>query len=190
VLGLDESIASLSDESSTGVVLLVAALLGLRHATDPDHLAAVAVLVAGDREAPRGTARRLGFAWGLGHAVSLVVLGTPIVVFSSALPAAVSHAAEIAVGGIVMLLSVRVLVRWPRGYWHVHAHAHEDGRPHVHLHAHEARDARHTHSHRAQLVRSPAAAFAVGLVHGVGGTAAVGVLLLAAIDAQIGRAHV
>jgi len=184
VLGLDESIAGLSDGSSTGFVLLVAALLGLRHAMDPDHLAAVVALVAGDREDARRNARSLGLAWGLGHAVSLIALGTPVVLFSGALPAAVARAAEVAVGAILMALSARVIVRWRRGYWHVHAHVHGDGRPHVHLHAHEAGDARHAHRHRPQAVRSPAAAFAVGLVHGVGGSAAVGVVLLAAIDAR------
>lgn len=183
MFGIDEAIARLSDGSSTGLILVAAALLGLRHATDPDHLAAVAALVAGERETAPRAARKLGFAWGLGHAASLVGLGIPVVLFSKFLPAEMLRATEVAVGAVVMVLSARVLVRWRRGYWHVHAHTH-DGRPHVHLHAHEMGDHRHTHAHGAPSVRSAGTAFAVGLVHGVGGSAAVGLLLLASIDAR------
>ncbi|TML00640.1 MAG: hypothetical protein E6G41_17620, partial [Actinobacteria bacterium] len=64
------------------VVALVAILLGLRHATDPDHIAAVSTLVASDEPDPR-RAGRLGFTWGMGHATSLFVFGVPIVLSAS-----------------------------------------------------------------------------------------------------------
>lgn len=184
MFGLDESIARLSDGSSAGLVLLAAALLGVRHATDPDHLAAVAALVGAGHDTVRRDARMLGFAWGLGHAVSLVALGIPIVLFSRTLPAHTLRAAELAVGAIVMLLSARVLVHWRRGYWHLHAHAHDGGLPHVHLHAHETGSARHAHRHPAPPVRTPVGAFGVGLVHGVAGSAGIAVVLLASVDAR------
>jgi ABC-type nickel/cobalt efflux system permease component RcnA len=184
VLGLDEYLASLSDGSPAVLILVVAALLGLRHATDPDHLAAVATLVAGDRETAVRAARRLGLAWGLGHALSLLALGVPIVVFRAFLPGGLVQAAEVGIAILVMYLSLRVVVRWRRGYWHVHVHDHDDAASHLHLHAHEAEDVAHGHEHgqRAPRARTPLGAFAVGVVHGIGGSAGVGLLLLASID--------
>jgi ABC-type nickel/cobalt efflux system permease component RcnA len=88
-----------------------------------------------------------------------------------------------------MFLAVRLLVRWRSGHFHVHAHRHGDVE-HRHLHPHSphahAHGAAHDHSHEpeAQLGRSPWGAFGIGLVHGAGGSAGVGVLLIATIPAQ------
>jgi hypothetical protein len=87
VLGLDNWIASFSDGTTVLVVALVAVLLGLRHATDPDHLAAVTTLIAGTEESATEAAARLGLSWGLGHATSLFLFGVPIVLFKAYLPA-------------------------------------------------------------------------------------------------------
>ena len=77
MFGIDDTIAELGAGGGIAVALLVALLLGLRHATDPDHLTAVSTLVLGDD--PRGTraAGVLGLAWGLGHALTLLALGLP-----------------------------------------------------------------------------------------------------------------
>jgi hypothetical protein len=112
MFGLDDQIASLSTGATFIVVCLVAVALGLRHATDPDHLTAVTTLVAsGDNHA----ARRLGFSWGLGHATSLVAFGIPIVLSASYLPRALQTAAEAAVGVVIIALALRLLRRWRRG---------------------------------------------------------------------------
>src|SRR5215213_305458 len=87
MFGVDDRIASLSDGGSVLVVLLVALLLGLRHATDPDHIAAVTTLVASTRERAARRAAQLGAWWGLGHALTLIVFGVPIVLFERYLPA-------------------------------------------------------------------------------------------------------
>jgi high-affinity nickel permease len=76
--GLDEWIAGISD-GTTLLVVAVAAVLGLRHAADPDHLAAVTALIATGDERSGRAARRLGFIWGLGHATTLFAFGLPIV---------------------------------------------------------------------------------------------------------------
>src|SRR6185312_16351185 len=76
MFGLDDKIAGLGDGSAFVLLALVAMLLGLRHATDPDHLTAVSTLAAGEEPDPRGAAR-LGLAWGLGHATSLFAFGVP-----------------------------------------------------------------------------------------------------------------
>jgi hypothetical protein len=143
---LDEHLASLGAGEVFAVVALIAILLGLRHATDPDHLAAVSALVASDEPDPR-RAGRLGFTWGLGHATSLFVFGVPIVLFRSYLPDAVQTAAETAVGVMIIVLAIRLLVRSPA----------------------------------QRRARTRLQAYGIGLIHGMGGSAGVGVLLLAAI---------
>jgi ABC-type nickel/cobalt efflux system permease component RcnA len=175
VFGLDSWVAGFSDGTTLLVVALVALVLGLRHATDPDHLAAVTTLIAGTEERAARAAARLGLAWGAGHATSLFAFGVPIVIFKAYLPERVEQGAETAVGLLIAALAVWLLVRWRRGLFHVHVHAHE--RVHAHGHTHDG----NRHPHRSAPARRPAQAFAIGLVHGMGGSAGVGVLLLASI---------
>jgi len=173
MFGLDDRIASFSDGTTLLVVAAVAVVLGLRHASDPDHLAAVTTLIASGRERAARGAARLGLAWGLGHATSLFVFGLPVVLYSAYLPKTVQSAAETTVGVLIVALAVLLLVRWHRGLFHEHHHDH-DGDEHAHVHSR-----RRPHGHtRARTARG---AFAIGLVHGMGGTAGVGLLLLAAI---------
>jgi ABC-type nickel/cobalt efflux system permease component RcnA len=181
MFGLDEWIVKLG---SGGVLALLAAvLLGLRHATDPDHLTAVSTMFLADsRNGPR-RATLLGLAWGLGHAATLFGFGLPVVLFRQYLPDPVQRGVETVTGLLIALLAVRLLVRWRRGYFHVHPHTHAGLRhahPHVHEHygGSERHPAQHIHSHAWVLGRTPIAAFGIGLVHGVGGSAGVGVLLV------------
>ncbi len=180
MFGFDAWISELAHGHALLVVLAVALVLGLRHASDPDHLAAVTTLIASDPGDGRERAGRLGLAWGLGHALALGLFGMPIVLFGAYLPASIQRTAEAAVGLMIMLLALRLLLRWRRGQFHAHAHSHGNV-VHRHLHPHE--HAHHDHSHKpeTQLGRSPAGAFAIGLVHGMGGSAGVAVLLLATI---------
>jgi ABC-type nickel/cobalt efflux system permease component RcnA len=182
MFGLDHWIAHFSDGATLALVSVVAVVLGLRHATDPDHLAAVTTLVASGRERTGRLAARLGFSWGLGHATSLFAFGLPIVLFRSYLPEPVQQGAETAVGVVIVALAAWLLVRWRRGAFHVHAHEHGGGR---HVHVHSRADGReHRHRHSAPS-RSPVQAYGIGLVHGMGGSAGVGVLLLASIHDRL-----
>jgi ABC-type nickel/cobalt efflux system permease component RcnA len=181
--GLDGRLADLAQGGGPALVLLVALLLGLRHASDPDHLAAVSTLIASDPEDGTRRAGRLGLAWGAGHALTLALFGLPIVVLQAYLPDALQRAAEAAVGVMIMALALRLLLRWRRGHFHAHPHRHGDTEhrhlhPH-HAHGHAAHD--HTHDPAARLGRTRRQAFGIGLVHGVGGSAGVSVLLLAGI---------
>ena len=180
MFGLDDSIASFSDGTSLVLVIGVAILLGLRHASDPDHLAAVTALIAGGREQAGRAARRLGFAWGLGHATTLFAFGLPILLFKAYLPEPVQQGAETVVGLMIVALAVWLLVRWRRGLFHLHVHSHDES---LHVHGHSHRGDRHPHG--ASSARSPLQAFGIGLVHGLGGSAGVGVLLLATIDSHV-----
>jgi high-affinity nickel permease len=157
---LDGWIAGLSDGTTIWLVLLVAVLLGLRHATDPDHLAAVTTLVAGGKTRVARQAGELGLAWGAGHATTLFVFGLPILLLNRYLPAPVEQGAETAIGVVIVYLGVRLIVRWKRGAFHPHG----DG-THVHVPA-----------------RTRLGAYGIGLVHGLGGSGGVAVLVLASVS--------
>lgn len=171
--------------------LVVAVLLGLRHATDPDHLTAVSTLILSDERHGARRANLLGVAWGLGHAATLFAFGLPVVLFRQYLPDWAQRLAEFAVGILIAVLAIRLLLRWKRGYFHVHPHTHGPVQ-HAHPHAHDRAPAHehaagHAHPHADAIGRTPLAAFGIGLVHGIGGSAGVGVLLIAAIPGK-GRA--
>jgi hypothetical protein len=157
MFGLDESIAASSNGASIWIVLAVAVLLGLRHATDPDHLVAMTTLVAGGRERAARRAGELGLAWGLGHAATLFAFGLPILLLGSVLPQRAQQAAETAIGFVIVYLALRLLVRWRSGELRFHPHPHAHG------------------------TRTRRAAFAIGLVHGAGGSTGVSVLVLASV---------
>jgi ABC-type nickel/cobalt efflux system permease component RcnA len=168
--GLDSRLAHLASGHGTAFVLVLAFVLGLRHASDPDHLVAVSTLVAGTRERASRAAAALGAAWGAGHATTLLLLGVPVIALHAFVPAIVERLAETLVGAIIVVLAVRLLVRWRRGAFHTHEHEHGDEGPrHRHLHAH-AHGAGHVHRH---VARSPLQAYTIGLVHGAAGSGAV-----------------
>jgi cytochrome c biogenesis protein CcdA len=187
MFGLDEWIAGLGGNGL--MALAVALLLGLRHATDPDHLTAVSTLILSDERDGARRAGALGLAWGLGHATTLLAFGLPVVLFRKYLPEWVIQAAEVAIGLVIMLLALRLLRRWAQGYFHIHPHSH-GGVQHSHPHVHEGRrashaPASHSHPHAEELGRSPLAAFGIGMVHGIGGSAGVGILLVGAASNQV-----
>jgi high-affinity nickel permease len=179
VFGLDELISGVSHGGNPAIVLGVALLLGLRHSTDPDHLVAVSTLVATDPRQRLARAARLGLAWGLGHATSLLALGLPFVLVAALLPRVVRQAAEVSVGLVIVALAIRLLREWRDGALHAHAHRHGHV-VHQHLHPHAAARS-HRHTHR---VRSPLQAYGIGVLHGIGGSAGVAVLLLAGMRSR------
>jgi ABC-type nickel/cobalt efflux system permease component RcnA len=170
---------SLHGPTTLWVVLMVSLLLGLRHASDPDHLAAVSTLIASEERHRIRKATSMGLLWGLGHGTTLVVVGLPLVLLGQYLPEKVSQGAEVAIGVIIVVLALRLLVRWHRGLFHAHAHSHGDGSSHRHLHSH-AYDAVHEHPHSVAL-RTPISSYGVGLVHGIGGSGGLTLLLLSTI---------
>jgi ABC-type nickel/cobalt efflux system permease component RcnA len=178
--GIDSGIAGLSHGGSALVLLAVAILLGLRHASDPDHLTAVSTLIASDRLNGLRRAAGLGFAWGMGHATTLIAFGLPVVLMRKSLPEPVLKGAEIAVGVLIIGLALRLLLRWRSGHFHTHVHRH-GAVEHRHLHEHYGHEHNHAHEPEAQLGRSALGAYGIGLVHGAGGSAGIGVLLVAGI---------
>ena len=177
MFGLDDRIASLSGGGSVAVVVLVALLLGLRHASDPDHLVAVTSLVAAEDGDTRKAAR-LGAWWGIGHAGALAAIGIPLIAFKAELPAWLESGAEKAIGAVILALAARVIYKWARGDYRATAHAHDEGhRTRRHL--------RRGDAHRHVKRRTPAQAVSIGLLHGLAGTGAVVLLLIAALPSRL-----
>ena len=172
---LDESLTHLFEGAPLLVALGIAFLLGLRHASDPDHLVAVTSLVASEDSDHRDAAR-LGAWWGLGHATMLLAIGLPLIFLKSELPAWLESGAEKAVGVVILILAFRVIWKWAHGDYRAGMHGHE-GHDHHHL--------RTDDPHGHQAVRTPAQAYGIGVIHGLAGTGAVVLLLIAALPTQL-----
>jgi ABC-type nickel/cobalt efflux system permease component RcnA len=177
MLGFDESLT-----------FIVAVLLGIRHATDPDHLTAVSTLVLGRDSKGARRAGVLGLAWGVGHAATLLGFGIPLLLFARQLPPRLLQGAEVAIGLMIIVLAARLLLRWRRGHYHTHPHVHAGvlhAHPHVHEGAHPEHSGGHAHEHGERLGRSPLAAFGIGMVHGLGGSASAGILVVGAASSRL-----
>ena len=206
-----------------GIALLGFAL-GMRHATDADHVIAVSTIVTSQRRL--GVAARIGMWWGVGHTLTIMLVGVAIIVFKLAIPPRAGLAMEFAVAVVLILLGISAVsgllkaelarlfgaaaAEAPDFIVHTHQHSHghvHHHHPHVHAVAAavEAPDAEpcHPDSHLEHRLPANSAlpaglmaalgsrfpnvkAFAVGLVHGLAGSAAITLLVLGAITAPLG----
>lgn len=176
---VDAWLNALFDGAPLPVALGIALVLGLRHASDPDHLVAVTSLMASE-EGDARSATRLGAWWGLGHAAMLIVIGLPLILFKSELPVWLESGAEKGVGLVILVLAGRVIWKWVRGDYRVGSHRHgagTDAAPGPHRHLRRGAAADHGHV----TVRTTAQAFWIGVLHGLAGTGAVVLLLIAAL---------
>ena len=156
-------------------VLAIGLLLGLRHAFEPDHLAAVSTLAT--RQGSVLAACQLGLAWALGHTASVGAVALAIIVADVRFPASLWPFADAAVGLLLIGLGGSVIFRYARGRWHLHTHSHGPGEgTHLHLHSHAAGKS-HAHGHPGADARR---SLGFGLLHGLAGSAAILVLLVAA----------
>ena len=169
-----------------GSILLFGLLLGMRHAVEADHLAAVASMSAGTRDRLSTVLR--GATWGLGHTISLLVVGGLTLGLGLALPDTPWF--ERAVGLMLIVLGANVFLRMRRARIHVHVHSHDDGLVHLHAHRHEA-GTRHAHAHRHAHRRFDVKAVCVGMVHGLAGSAALLLLIASAMTSPwVGFAYI
>ena len=152
---LDAALDAALDGSPLLIALGVALSLGLRHASDPDHLVAVTALMAAG-EGDTRSAARLGASWGAGHALALIAIGLPLIALRSRLPGWLETGAETAVGVVIVVLALRVIAKWARG--------------------------------RDRSVRTHEQAFGLGALHGLAGTGAVVLLLVAALPTPFAAA--
>ncbi|MER3428649.1 MAG: urease accessory protein UreH [Pyrinomonas sp.] len=158
-------------------------LLGLKHATEADHIVAVSTIVSEQRSVWRSAL--VGALWGLGHTLSLLIAGLVVILFRVAIPERAATYLEFAVALMIILLGSHVLYRVLRDNRRVHVHAHEhDGYAHTHLHfhdersAHDPREAQH-HARHAHIIGNLGwKPLLVGMMHGLAGSAALTLLVL------------
>jgi ABC-type nickel/cobalt efflux system permease component RcnA len=185
-------------------VLLLGLLLGVRHALDPDHLVAVTTIVSDCKNPLKSV--WVGISWGLGHTLTLFLAGIALLMLKIQIPAKLGQGFEFMVGIMLLLLGVQTLLSFRKRKVHVHAHRHADGAgEHRHFHLHETTSGHvHTHSPQQDLGKLIAAdivpgehysgtnqreltpvfrlkSFLVGTVHGLAGSAALMLLVLAGI---------
>jgi sulfite exporter TauE/SafE len=159
-------------------------VLGLKHATEADHLVAVTTIVSEQRSIWRSGL--VGALWGVGHTVSLLAAGVLVIILGIAIPGPIAAAFEFLVALMIIFLGGRILYLTLRHRTHLHVHAHShEGRPHTHFHfhdeseAHQATSAQHGHldqHHRRGL--TGLRPLVVGMIHGLAGSAVLTLLVL------------
>ena len=159
-------------------VLLLGLLMGMQHAIEADHVAAVASIATGESSSRRIVTH--GVIWGAGHAVTLLVFVGILVALEGAVPPDLAAVLELLVGLMLIWFGGRLVVRLIRDRVHFHVHRHADGEVHLHAHSHAGEQARHDPArHRHDHPRGvPVQTFMVGVMHGLAGSAAL--LLLTA----------
>jgi hypothetical protein len=163
---------------------LLGLVLGMRHALEPDHLAALSTLLA---ERPKGRAATIiGAAWGVGHALALCLLGGALLVLRAELPGWLGACFELAVALMLIVLGVRALRLGARALGRAAAegrHGVAARAPHRHGHVHHEHDgpAEHLHLYRFTLARRP---LLIGLVHGLAGSGALAALAVASAPSR------
>lgn len=187
------------------VILGIGFFLGMRHATDPDHVVAVSTFVSREKSIVR--AGWIGVLWGIGHTITILIVGVAIILFGFAIPARLGLALEFSVALMLILLGLLNLtgaMRWI-GEKFSPAHPQTEGLPvlrHSHVHFHSGHLHTHTHTHAGEeqhhrneieppnWLRKPFAKLGwfhvmrpllVGIVHGLAGSAAVALLVLGTI---------
>jgi hypothetical protein len=183
------------------LILVIGFFLGMRHATDPDHVVAVSTIVSREKSLPR--AGLIGVLWGVGHTITILIVGTAIILFGVVIPPRLGLALEFSVALMLILLGVLNLTGAMRWISHKLSPTHpvESGE-HSHVHFHGARIHSHPHQHDGEAqhhdretdpphwLRTPFVRLGwfhtlrpllVGTVHGLAGSAAVALLVLGTI---------
>ena len=165
----------INPELSTFSVLVIGFVLGLQHATEADHLAAVSTIVSEKKNL--FTASIVGGLWGVGHTISLFTVGLVVILLKFQISESLEAKLEACVGAMLILLGLNALRKlFQASKVHVHSHEH-DGHKHVHIHAH-SKSAEESH-HRL----SPRSIF-IGMVHGLAGSAALMLLVVPTIKSE------
>lgn len=173
-----------------GAFLLLGFLIGMQHALEVDHLAAVGAMVTRQPGSHRRMALQ-GAAWGIGHTLTLFAISAAVILLGFTLSERLSSALEFAVGVMLIFLGLDVLRRMRQQRMHIHVHQHDDNPRHIHAHRHQNaavphRSDAHRHTHAQGL---PRRAVLVGLMHGAAGSAGLLVLAVSAtqdpVDAMI-----
>ncbi len=165
-------------------LLTLGFIIGMRHAMESDHLAAIASLATRSRS--MGDTLRQGAAWGVGHTVTLCLFGAIVLLADAVMPQRLAQGLEFAVGLMLVILGADVLRRLVRERIHFHVHRHDDGATHFHAHSHLG-DKGHPRVHRHEHHRPvfPLRALLVGMMHGMAGSAALILLTLHTVQSPM-----
>ena len=168
------------------ITLLVGFVLGMKHSTEADHVAAVSTLVS--ETSSTDHAARVGAWWGLGHLLTILVAGGTLLALRVRMNARIEWALELLVALVLIALGVRTIRNCFRGRYHFHAHEHHS-RIHTHLHFHPRNEPGHRHDSPTHLhVRAERGhgirSMLVGMGHGLAGTAGLALLVLGSIPSR------
>lgn len=155
-------------------------VLGMQHALEADHIAAVSSIAA--RRTNVGDIVRHGLTWGLGHTITLSLFAGAAIVLGHAIPEHLAQPLEGAVGIMLVGLGAHVLWRLWRDRVHFHAHGHGDGTLHLHAHSHAHENVPHVRSAHAHSHGFRWRSLFVGLMHGMAGSAALLVLAVSQVE--------
>ena len=168
-------------------VLLLGFLMGIRHALEADHILAVATLVESKNS---GEAMKQGLVWGIGHTLTLLVLGAVFISFDFLITESTSHILELIVGIMLVILGIDLLRKIYNDRIHLHPHKHANGINHLHFHAHPTSGnstnnrshQSHSHSHIGSF---PIRALLIGFMHGLAGSSVLIILTLKTIHSPL-----
>ncbi len=172
-------------------ILFLGFFIGMHHALEADHVAAVASISSGERSVRRIV--KHGVVWGMGHTLTLLVFGGGAVLLGAAMPETLAQGLETAVGFMLIFLGGHVLLRLARERVHFHIHRHHDGVTHLHVHSHLGEQRRHDRDHHEHEHpgRLPLRTLLIGMMHGMAGSAALLVLTAASVgSAPLGLLYV
>lgn len=149
-------------------LLVLGFMFGVKHALDADHIVAIGVIASQIKNLK--TSSLLGIFWGIGHTATLFFISLLVLIFKIKIPILFSLLFEFFVGAMLVILGINILKKIFKEKIHFHAHNHED-KSHIHIHQHKT-NASHTHIHKS---------FFIGLIHGLSGSAALMLLVLATV---------
>jgi ABC-type nickel/cobalt efflux system permease component RcnA len=157
--------------------LLMGFLIGLKHALEVDHVAAVASLASKTTSVREGLT--LGTSWGLGHAITLFIFSSIVLILDAVVSAQLALTLEFFVGCMLVFMGGAIIKNIVKKRIHLHMHNHSDGTTHLHFHFHLQDNVEHQHTHTQQFsIR----ALLVGMMHGMAGSAALIVLTLDSVS--------
>ncbi len=178
---MEEQLAELGLIAALGLGVV----LGLRHSLDPDHVVAVSTIVSEYRNPLRSF--WVGISWGLGHTTTLLLIGVVIIALRLTIPERMALLFEFFVGVMLVGLGAQVIYSFRRKKLHQHLHGHEE-RDHQHFHSHAGDPSHAPEHHQYNGIGKPflrKKSFLVGTVHGVAGSAALTLLILASIESPL-----
>lgn len=160
-------------------------LLGIRHALDPDHVVAVSTVVSEDKNPFRSF--WVGISWGLGHTTTLLIIGVVIIGLRLTIPDRLALLFEFLIGIMLVGLGLQVIYKFRRRKLHQHDHGHNQN-AHQHYHSHDQEQSHPTRHHLLPAVGKPflrKKSYLVGTAHGIAGSAAMTLLILASIESTL-----